>query len=98
VRSEAPKAPGVQRAKPFGRLKYLASDRYQPAWKNFRRKTQDSCKQYWHSFDDNAREKVKNTVLYRIVQINFPYFKKNCIKLKEIFCLMSSIIVYICPV
>jgi hypothetical protein len=28
VRSEAPKAPGVQRAKPFGRLKCLPSDRY----------------------------------------------------------------------
>jgi hypothetical protein len=72
VRSEAPKAPGVQRVKPFGRLMYLLSDRYQPARKNYRRKTIDPCKQYWHSFDDYAIKKEKKTVLYRIAQIILP--------------------------
>jgi hypothetical protein len=75
VRSEAPKAPGVQRAKPFGRLKYLLSDRYQPVRKNCRRKITESCNKYLHRFDDYASKKEKKTVLYHIAQIIFQIYK-----------------------
>jgi len=36
------------RGEAFGRLVYLASDRYQPVKNNPHRKANDTCKQYWH--------------------------------------------------